>query len=64
MKRNVTSPVMTLKEAHRVIDAGVTYVTFWRWAKRGDLPTVTIGGKRFILREPFMKLFKSERPAA
>ena len=65
MKAKPTSPVMTLKQAHRVIE-GITYPTFWRWAKGGKLPTVTIAGKIFVLREPFMRLFEDpgRRPTA
>jgi predicted site-specific integrase-resolvase len=63
MNEKTRSPVMTLKRAHELMDDGVSYQTFWRWAKRGELPTVRIGSKTFILREPFLAMFKHQRSA-
>jgi predicted site-specific integrase-resolvase len=65
-KTELTPPaLMTLREAHAALPK-VSYVTIWKWARNGDLPSITIAGKRFILRRQFMKLFTDpdRRPAA
>jgi hypothetical protein len=62
MKQKPSSPVMTLREGHQRFGKKVCYTTFWKWARDGDLPTVKIGKKTFVLREPFEKLLKGEMP--
>jgi hypothetical protein len=58
-KKTMTSPVMTLIEARQILgNDKVSYTTIWKWARDGDLPTVKIGKRRFILREPFLALLK------
>jgi hypothetical protein len=55
MKRKSDLPVMTLSEAGRMVL--VNPATFWRWAKSGKIPVTQIGGKIFVLRKEFLKLF-------
>jgi hypothetical protein len=55
-KKTQTPKTMKLTEGQRVLD--VSYGTIWKMARRGDIPTVEIGGRLFILRQPFMALFK------
>jgi hypothetical protein len=57
--------LMTLREAHEAFSK-VSYVTIWKWARDGYLPTIRIGGKTFILRDRFMQLLSDpgRRPAA
>ena len=58
------SPVLTIGETRRVIgNDKVSYATVWKWARDGDLPTVKIGKKTFVLREPFMAMLKGDRAA-
>jgi excisionase family DNA binding protein len=61
---NQRRPVMTLSETAAVL--GVSYPTAHKWAHDGYLPTVKIGPKTFVLREPFMRLLADpgRRPAA
>jgi hypothetical protein len=63
MKKKTQKPViMKLTEAQRVL--GVSYGTIWKLARRGDIPTVEIGNRLFVLREPFLALFKQPGDAA
>jgi hypothetical protein len=62
-KRKAKSPLMTLREAHEHIGS-VGYATVWRWAQRGELPTVKIARKTFVLREEFMKMLQPPSRAA
>jgi len=68
MKQKTASPVLTIEETRRVLgDDKVSYATVWKWARDGNLPTVKIGKKVFVLREPFLAMLKGqppERPAA
>jgi hypothetical protein len=69
MARKKTSDVpvlMTLRETQKVLP-NVSYMTIWKWARDGHLPTVTIGKKVFVQRAPFERMLKGlppERPAA
>jgi excisionase family DNA binding protein len=61
MKQKLTSPVpvLTLKQTRRVFgEKNVSYATVSKWAREGRLPAIKIGGRRFILREAFLALFK------
>jgi predicted site-specific integrase-resolvase len=57
-----SSPLMTIKETRRVFgDDKVSYTTVWKWVRDGDLPSVRIGKRRFVLREPFMAMLKPSK---
>ena len=54
-KKELPEVVMKQWEARQML--GVCYSTMWKMVRAGDVPTVKIGERLYILREPFMKLF-------
>ena len=53
------SGLTTLTEAHRRI--GVTVETIRRWADRGDIRVVRIGGRRLLFAEDVKRLAETRK---
>ena len=40
---------------------GLHSSTIWKMCRRGDLPTVKVGDRLYVLRRPFLKMLKGEQ---
>jgi excisionase family DNA binding protein len=57
MKDNKKRPVMSVAEVSKRL--GLSYLTTLRMARAGELPTMRLGGRKYlILREPFEALLR------
>jgi hypothetical protein len=54
-KKRIETATIKKAEASKVL--GVNPATMWKMMRRGDVPTVQVGDRLYILRKPFMKLF-------
>lgn len=53
-------PTMSIKEAAAQIPCGINQA--YSAAKRGDIPTIKIGKRILVLREPFERMFRASSP--
>jgi len=51
-------PTMSIKEAAERIPCGINQA--YSAAKRGEIPTIKIGKRIFVLREPFERMLRGE----
>jgi excisionase family DNA binding protein len=58
MKPDNERPTMTIPEAARVLGIGVNGA--YEAAKRGEIPTIQIGKRILVLREPLKKMLAGQ----
>lgn len=55
-------PTMTIREAAEIIPCGLNQA--YAAAKRGEIPTIRIGKRFLVLREPFLRMLRVPPPDA
>lgn len=61
-KENLTNQVTGLyktREAAEILN--IAYSTLWRWIKKGEIPTVRIGGRNFIKHDTIQSILNGEK---
>jgi excisionase family DNA binding protein len=61
MKPDEERPTMSIPEAAKVLGIGVNGA--YEAAKRGEIPTITIGKRILVLREPLRRLLGGGSPS-
>ena len=62
MKKKIDERLI-MRPAEAKAMLGLCSQTIWKMCRRGDLPTIKVGERLYILRQPFLKMLEGEKSA-
>ena len=60
MKQEKNIQSMAVWSANELIDAGFSRTMAYKLLSRDDVPTIRIGGRKFVLREAFLEWLQKQ----